>query len=551
MMLKNPAGNRRWKQYLSRTSSALLLLAALACLAGCQGFSAAGSSQPQSGSLTLGNASLDFGSVSAGGSKTLTVTATNSGNASVTISSASVSTKYFAISAPSLPLTIAAGQSTTLSIVFTPDASGTFNATVTINSDASNSVTSLTLSGTGEGTAQLTLNPTSQTFGGLTVGTQSSVNVTLTNSGGTSVTVSQVTISGAGFQLSGINTPLTLNASQSASFTVTFAPQAAGAASGTVAITSNASNPALTMSLSGTGTAADGTLAANPSSLTFGSVTVGSKQTLSETITNIGGSGITVSQVSPTGTGFGVSGITVPMTLAAGQSATFSVSFTPSTAGDVSGNVTITSTATDPTLNVPLSGTGVTAIGQLAVSPTTLGLGNVVAGSSGTASGSLTASGASVTVTAASTNNSVFSVGGLSLPATIQAGKSASFTVTFSPQVTGSVSAVLTFTSSAQPGTTTENLTGTGTSAPTHSVNLSWNASTSSNISGYNIYRAVFKTSCGSYTKINPVLNTGTLYTDSSVVDGTSYCYASTAVNTSNEESGYSNIVSNVQIPTS
>ena len=94
-----------------------------------------------------------------------------------------------------------------------------------------------------------------------------------------------------------------------------------------------------------------------------------------------------------------------------------------------------------------------------------------------------------------------------------------------------------------------ETLTGTGTPAPPHTVNLSWNASTSSDVSGYNIYRAVYTTSCGSYGKINSALITSTLYSDSSVVDGTSYCYASTAVNTSNEESGYSNIVSNVQIP--
>ena len=37
-----------------------------------------------------------------------------------------------------------------------------------------------------------------------------------------------------------------------------------------------------------------------------------------------------------------------------------------------------------------------------------------------------------------------------------------------------------------------------------------------------------------------------TVYTDSNVSDGTSYCYAATAVN---EENGYSNIVSDVQIP--
>jgi hypothetical protein len=78
---------------------------------------------------------------------------------------------------------------------------------------------------------------------------------------------------------------------------------------------------------------------------------------------------------------------------------------------------------------------------------------------------------------------------------------------------------------------------------------LSWSASTSSSVSGYNIYRAPYASACGSFSKINSLLNTGTLYTDSAVVDGATYCYATTAVNTSNEESGYSNVVSNVQVP--
>jgi fibronectin type 3 domain-containing protein len=79
---------------------------------------------------------------------------------------------------------------------------------------------------------------------------------------------------------------------------------------------------------------------------------------------------------------------------------------------------------------------------------------------------------------------------------------------------------------------------------------LTWSASTSSGISGYNIYRSVYTTSCGSYSKINgTTLDALTTYTDSTVTDGTNYCYATTAVNSSNQESGYSNIVSNVQIP--
>jgi fibronectin type 3 domain-containing protein len=121
--------------------------------------------------------------------------------------------------------------------------------------------------------------------------------------------------------------------------------------------------------------------------------------------------------------------------------------------------------------------------------------------------------------------------------------------VTFSPQISASASATLTFTSNAQPITTTETLTGTGTPAPVHTVSLSWTASTSPNVLGYNIYRAVYTTSCGSFSKINSVLNTTTLYTDAVVTDGTSYCYATTAVDSSNQESGYSNIDSNVQIP--
>ncbi len=188
--------------------------------------------------------------------------------------------------------------------------------------------------------------------------------------------------------------------------------------------------------------------------------------------------------------------------------------------------------------------------GQLAVNPTSESLGTVQVGSSGAVSGTLNASGANVTVTAAGTNNSQFTIGGLSVPTVIPAGQGVPFIVTFSPRVAGVVSATLTFTSDAQSSTTTAAATGTGTSAPTHTVSLSWTGSTSPSISGYNIYRAVYSSSCGMYSKINgSALDTVTTYSDSSVIDGTNYCYATTAVNSSNEESVYSNIVSGVQIP--
>ena len=236
--------------------------------------------------------------------------------------------------------------------------------------------------------------------------------------------------------------------------------------------------------------------------------------------------------------------------MAAGQSVVITVKFAPATSGSASGNVTVTSNGSNPTMTIALSGTGAAAAGQLAINPTTLALGSVEDGTSGTTSGTLAATGANVTVTAASTNNSVFSLGGLSLPVTIAAGTSVPFTITFSPQTVGSVSATLTITSNAQPTATTATLTGTGTAAPSHTVNLSWNAAL------LRTYRAItstgrcIPTACGSYVKVNSVLNTTTLYTDASVVNGISYCYAATAVDTSSQESGYSNIASNVQIPT-
>ena len=91
----------------------------------------------------------------------------------------------------------------------------------------------------------------------------------------------------------------------------------------------------------------------------------------------------------------------------------------------------------------------------------------------------------------------------------------------------------------------------TGAGASAHTVGLSWDASTSAEVSGYNVYRAVYNYSCGSFFKINSVPITSTSYTDSEVGSGAAYCYATTAISTSGAESGYSNIVSSVQIPAS
>jgi len=229
--------------------------------------------------------------------------------------------------------------------------------------------------------------------------------------------------------------------------------------------------------------------------------------------------------------------------LSAGHSITFSVKFAPTNSGSVTGNVAVTSSA--GSLNVPLTGTGV-ANGSLSVSPTTLAFGNVTVGSSKSSTATLTANGATVVVTAATLSTSEFKITGLTLPLTLTSGKTSTFTVTFTPKSSGNASATATFASNATNSSLTEALTGTGTTAPTHSVNLSWNPSNSS-VVGYNIYRGT--KSGGPYTKINSALNSGTTYTDSSVTAGQSYYYVTSAVDSDGTESAYSNEVKAV-VPT-
>ncbi len=71
-----------------------------------------------------------------------------------------------------------------------------------------------------------------------------------------------------------------------------------------------------------------------------------------------------------------------------------------------------------------------------------------------------------------------------------------------------------------------------------HSVALTWSASPST-VAGYNVYRTT--TTGQNYVKINPSLVPALDYTDSTVQSSTTYYYVTTAVDSSGNESAYSN----------
>ncbi|MBV9574864.1 MAG: choice-of-anchor D domain-containing protein [Acidobacteriales bacterium] len=100
---------------------------------------------------------------------------------------------------------------------------------------------------------QLTISPSTMDFGSLAVGASATQKATLT-AGNYAVTISTVDQSGQGYSLSGITFPVTIAAGHSLSFTVTFAPQSAGSAAGTLSFLSDASNSPATESVRGAGT---------------------------------------------------------------------------------------------------------------------------------------------------------------------------------------------------------------------------------------------------------------------------------------------------------
>jgi fibronectin type 3 domain-containing protein len=77
--------------------------------------------------------------------------------------------------------------------------------------------------------------------------------------------------------------------------------------------------------------------------------------------------------------------------------------------------------------------------------------------------------------------------------------------------------------------------------ASAHDVTLNWNASMSSGVVGYNVYRATG--SGGPYARMNSSVVTVTSYNDHAVQPGQTYFYVVASVNLNDVESSYSNEV--------
>lgn len=137
---------------------------------------------------------------------------------------------------------------------------------VTVGNSAGN-VTSNTATLTVNGViGALNPSPSSLSFNTVTVTMSSTLPVTFTNAGTASITISSATVSGTGFTGTGISNGQIVPAGQSATLNVTFAPTGSGGgAFGTIVVASNATDPSITVNLSGTGVVHSATLSWTPS----------------------------------------------------------------------------------------------------------------------------------------------------------------------------------------------------------------------------------------------------------------------------------------------
>jgi len=328
--------------------------------------------------LSLSTTSLAFGDVAVNTAATQSLTLSSTATAAVTISSATLTGTGFSISGMTFPVTLNPGQAATLTVQFDPAAAGTVSGQLSIVSDSPTNPTAvIALSGTGVtagGTVPtLSISATSVAFGNVTVNKSTTQSLTLSSTGTASVTISTATVTGAGFSVSGITLPVTLNPGQAATLTVQFDPATAGTVSGQLSIVSDSStNPTAVIALNGTGVTAGGTvptLSINATSVAFGNVTVNTSATQSLTLSSTGTASVTISTATVTGAGFSISGITFPLTLNPGQTATLYVQFDPTTTGTAAGQLTITSnSSSNLTAQITLSGGGVAVSHQVDLS---------------------------------------------------------------------------------------------------------------------------------------------------------------------------------------
>ena len=406
--------------------------------------------------------SLNFGSVAAGtASATQVVTLSNAGGAALSITSIAASGDFSETNNCSSSLT--ANSSCTVNVTFDPQVAGTVTGALTFADGAATSPQLVTLKGTG--VTPLTFKPASLSFASVAVGKTSAKTVTVTNNQTTAISLSPS--ASADYSITGGTCGASLAAAAKCTITVTFTPTSNGTIDGVLAIATNGALSPQIVALSGTGTGGPTLpLTFSPATLSFSSTGIGATSAAKTiTVTNSSSGSVSITAIGASVDYAAAGSGTSPCggELAAAAKCTLAVTFSPSNTKAIKGAVAIaTSDAGSPQI-IDVTGTGALPV---TLAPASLAFGTQAVGTTSAAKTvTLTNdSGAAVTISSlvASGDFSATPSGTKPCGTTVAAGAKCTFSVTFTPNVTGAVSGAATVTDSAPLSPAVLALSGTG-----------------------------------------------------------------------------------------
>lgn len=408
--------------------------------------------------IALSPVALPFGTVTVGGSASRAVQVQNTGTAPLAVTQvarcASPATSAEFTWSPAGPFTVAAGGSTTVTVAYAPTAAGADAGCLAFSSDdPADPVVSLDVSGTGQAAAapRVAVSPSSLAFGNVTLGTSGARTFTISNTGNATLTGSVARASATSAEYAVSPASFSVAAGSSETVTVTYAPAGVGADAGAVVVTSNDPvTSSVQVGLSGAGVAAPTpAIALSPTSLSFGTVTLGGAASLTAQIRNAGSATLNVSAIAPCA---GTSGeftfaSAASLAIAPGQSAALAVTYRPTAAGADSGCLALASDdPASPTVNLGLSGTGAEqAVPAIALDPAAVDFGTVLVGSAASRTATVRNTGNArldVTVSRCSGTPDAFGWSPAA-PLSVEPGQSAIVTTTFAPTAAATSSGCL------------------------------------------------------------------------------------------------------------
>ncbi len=467
----------------------------------------------------------DFGAVILSESGTSTFTIQNLGDLDLTVNDIVISGPSATDFSVDITSALIPGTGTADFVVtFSPSALGIRGATIQITNDDSNESTySFDIEGTGvapdinvqgNGTDILIGDTTPDIvdgtdFGTISLGTPEIQTFTIQNTGDAALRVTEINVSGANaadFAVSNITLPDTVAIGGNVTFDLTYDPAALGSSVASVEIVNNdvdeasytfdiagtAQNPQeINIQGNGENIATGDTTPSVTDGTNFGTVTIGESASSVFSIQNLGDANLDINSITVSATDGAndvsadfqvISDFSLPGAVAGLADSTFTITYTPTVNGTITGSVSIENNDSDES---PYS-FDIAAISQTAQEINVQGNSvDIVSGDStpdnadGTNFGSITVGGqatsqftiqntgeAPLEVTAiqlAGSNPEDFAISGITLPTTLAGGSTTTFDITYTASVIATSNAVVEITSDdTDEGTYTFDISGAG-----------------------------------------------------------------------------------------